>query len=61
MALAELDLELDPREERRRRMEDERVRAGLETVSEIGDPPVGVGLPGGDRIGSLEELDVHTG
>ena len=38
VALAELDLELDAAEERRRRMEDEPVRAGLELVGETCAP-----------------------
>ena len=39
----DLDLGLDPREERRRRMEDEPVGARLD-VGELADPPVVVGL-----------------
>jgi hypothetical protein len=59
MTFDELDLELDSREERRRWVEDERVRAGLEIVDEIGDSPVDVCLAGRDLLGSLEQLDTH--
>ena len=43
VAVFELDLKLDPREERRGRMEDEAVRARREVVGEA-CPPVGIGL-----------------
>ncbi len=42
VAVAELHLELDAAEERRRRVEDKAVRAGLEIVGEPG-AAVGVG------------------
>ena len=57
VALAELDLELDPAEEARGRVEDESVDAGLETRQEVGDPPVDVGLALGDELPLTVQLD----
>ena len=44
VALLELDLELDTREERGRRPEHQRVAAWLEIGGQLGDAAVGVGL-----------------
>ena len=60
VSLAELDLELDPAEEVRRRVEDESVDAGLETRQEVGDPPVDVGLPLGDQLLAAVQLDTDV-
>ena len=57
MSLTELDLELDPAEEVRRRVEDESVDTGLETGREVGDPPVDVGLALGDELPFTVQLD----
>src|SRR5437588_2076088 len=59
VALVELELELDAREERRRRMEDEPVRPGGD-VGELPDAPVAVRLAGGDELVAAEELDEHA-
>src|SRR5207249_7270050 len=56
----ELDLELDPPEVRRGRMEDEAVAARLERLGEAGDPPVVVGAALGDELGLSEELDPNA-
>ena len=45
----EIDLELDPPEERGAREEDDPVRPGV-GVGELPDPPVGVGLPRADEL-----------
>ena len=58
VAVAELELELDAREERRRRMEDEPVRPGRD-IGELPDAPVAVGLARGDELVAPEELDEH--
>ena len=58
VAVDELDLELHAGEERRRRMEDEGVGAGVEAVGEHRDPAVVVRLARGERAGAVEELDV---
>lgn len=60
VSLRELDLELDPREVRRGRVEDERVGARLEAVRELRDPTVGVRLAGRHGAGTVEELDSHA-
>ena len=50
VAVAELDLELDAREERRRWPEHELVAAGLEVAGELGDAAVAVGLTRRDDL-----------
>ena len=60
VSLTELDLELDPAEEFRRRVEDESVDTGLETRQEVGDPPVDVGLALGDEFSSMVQLDTDV-
>ena len=60
VALVEGDLELDPPEERRRRMEDEPVCAGGH-LGERGDAPVGVRLGRRDELLLREQLDPDAG
>ena len=60
VALRELDLELDTREERRRGPEDERVPARLEIGGELGDPSVRVRLSPGDDVTLTDELHPDT-
>ena len=60
MAVAELHLELDAAEERRRRVEDDPVDARLEPRCELGDPAVGVGRPVGDLLVAAVELDADA-
>ena len=56
VAALQLELELDAPEERRGRMEDESVAAGIESVCEARAAVV-VGLCLCDRLGAMEELD----
>ena len=56
VAVRELDLQLDAREEGRRRMEHEAVRPGRQIVGEA-CPAVGVGLGGRDGGAVAEQLD----
>ena len=56
----EVDLELDPPEERRGRVEDDAVGARV-GVGELPDPPVRVGLAGPDEIVLPPDLDAHAG
>ena len=56
VAVAELHLQLDAAEERRRRVEDEAVRTGLEIVGEPGSA-VSVGVGRGDLLRAAMELD----
>lgn len=60
MALTELDLELDPAEEVRWRVEDESVDAWLKTRQEVADPPVGVRLALGDELPVTVQLDTDV-
>ena len=60
VAVGELDLQLDPREERRGRVEDEAVRAGGEAVREPG-APVAVRLRDRHRAVRSRELDRDAG
>ena len=60
VAFAELDLELDPAEEGRSRMEDEPVHAGLETGQQVGDPSITVGLFLGDALPVPMQLDAYA-
>src|SRR5947199_5170868 len=60
MAVAELELELEPSEVLRRRMEHEAVAARIEPGGELADAPVAVGAPVGDEVGFLEELDANA-
>ncbi len=60
VAFTELELELDPAEEARRRVEDESVDARLETRHEVGDPPVDVGLALGDELSVAVQLDTDV-
>ena len=54
----ENDLDLDPPEERRARVEDEAVGPRAEVVAgEVRDAAVVVGLARGDEVGAAEELD----
>ena len=57
--VGELDLELDPPEERRRRVEHEAVGAG-NAPAELADAAVGVRLPGADELLGLPQLDPHA-
>ena len=59
VAVAELDLELDAREERRGRPEHQLVPAGHELVGQLGDAAVGVRLAGGDDRALPCELDAY--
>jgi len=59
VAVAELDLQLDALEERRRRMEDEAVRTRRD-VGELTDTSVGVRHARTDELVTAEELDVHS-
>ena len=56
----ELELVLDPAEERRRRVEDEAVAPELERVGEAG-AAVGVGLGARDLLVALQQLDRDAG
>jgi len=59
VAVAELDLELDSREERRGRPEHQLVPAGREVSGQLGDAAVGIGLAGGDDRALPCELDAY--
>src|SRR5258708_26100454 len=60
MAVAELDLQLDAFEERRRRVEDDPVGAGV-SVAELWDAAVVVRNPLADEVAvGVEELDTHA-
>jgi hypothetical protein len=60
VAFAELDLELDPAEEGRSRVEDQPVHTGLETRQEVGDPSINVGLFLGDELAVPMQLDAYA-
>ena len=55
--VTELDLELDPAEERRRRMEDQAVHTGRQAGPELGDPAVVVRPSLADELIALVQLD----
>ena len=57
VAVRELDLELHAREEGRPRMEDDRIRAGLEVLGELRHAAVGVGHAVGENLVPAQELD----
>jgi hypothetical protein len=60
VSILECELELDPSEERRRRMEDEAVLAGVERPREVTDPALGVRFLGSQQVAAAIELDADT-
>ena len=59
VAVGELDLELDPAEERRRGVEHQPVGPGV-AAAELADAAVGVGLSGTDELPRLPQLDADA-
>jgi hypothetical protein len=57
MCVLECELELDAPEERRGRMEDKAILAGVEQPAEVADPAIVVGFRGGQHVASSIKLD----
>jgi hypothetical protein len=57
MGVLECELELDAPEERRGRMEDEAILAGVERPPEVANPALVVGFRSSQHVTASEELD----
>lgn len=60
VAVVEHDGQLDPPEERGRRVKDEAILAGFEAGGKLWDPAVVVGLAGADMLVASQELHPHA-